>query len=282
MAEADLRADLRDGSRVVGAVVKFGESLVKFGFLLVVCSWALAFVAAVGAVLVAGRHAFIASTPFMLRHARIIVFFLNDVVIIALDVVINAFIVAIDAIFAIVDVFGGSARPLSFTSIPRVTYAEYESVLREVVTTCSRVDGLVAMWNMSVAPVVSRAACPYARAVYPLLGGTSLMNSTVGTFTVDPDPMANNCADVPGPSPENVALCMGLASGYVVLEVLLPLVVLGVFLLAAGHAIVALVYDAVEFAARLIDQAAVRVERLAAFASVLVWTCVRPRGKAGD
>ncbi|MEK9529487.1 MAG: hypothetical protein VW491_11265 [Gammaproteobacteria bacterium] len=234
-------------ARLVGSAVALGAGLVSFGGMMVVFSWAFLFIMGGGVALLVARVVFFWLAPFMLEHAPVIVFYINNFVLIALDVIIDACIVAINTIRAAE--FWNSDKPLAFTDIKSISVAEFETLMRDAIQTCSKVDSLSSMWTFGVTPSLSEAACPYVRAVLPSFRaiGTDL-SALDGWVTYDPSPMGNNCA----PSGEfadsttPVGLCIGLASGYVVLEVVLPLLVVGLFMMACFSAIRHIVFDVIK------------------------------------
>lgn len=246
-AVEDVLAEARLAVKVGETALKAAEGAATFSLLLVVNAWSLALVFTTGVVLVAFRQAFLAMIPFMLTNAKPIVWIINHLCLLALNIVIDAFIVAMDVVIGVVDAFPGvNVREVSFVHIPEVTYADFELTLRECAMTCSKVDSIPTMWGFAVAPELSRAACPYFRAIYPIAWLRPVSDAFVGVATFNPDPDTNNCAahgefvGVQAP----VALCTGLAGGFVVLEVLLPMLVAGLLLLSFGGTIKSAVGDA--------------------------------------
>jgi len=231
--EVDVKRDAGLVARLVGSAVALGAGLVAFGGMMVVFSWAFVFILGGGVALLVARVVFFWMAPFMLEHAPIIVFYINNFVLIALDVIIDAVIVAINVIRA-AEIWN-SDKPLAFEDIKSVTVAEFETLMRDAIQTCSKVDSVGTMWTFAVTPSLSGATCPYIRAVIPSFDAVGVgLGGLDGWFTYDPSPMGNNCAPAGefASSTTPVGLCIGLASGYVVLEVVLPLLVIGLFMMA--------------------------------------------------
>jgi len=233
--------------RTFGAAVAVAEGCAEYAILLGVNLYAVVLMLGIGVTLVAYRAAFLFFAPFMLAHGKVFVFIINNFAIFALNIVINAFILAIDIIVAAIDYLPGvDVKEPSFVDIPDVTYAEFEKTMREIVQTCSKVDSLPSMWEFAVAPSVCPATCPMFRVMHPVPGFANAAAPLIGTITYDPDPMGNNCVPhgrfVDSQAP--IALCTVLASGFVVLEVLIPLLLIGLLLLALASPLKSMVWDA--------------------------------------
>jgi len=278
--EVELEDDARAVARFVGSVVSLAAGLAGFAMLVVTFSWAFGFILLAGGGLLMTRVVFFWTAPFMLRHAPIIVGYLNDIVITALDVVIDAVVLAINVLRSADPFYHGGDIP--WADLAKVSVAEFEAALREAMQTCVKVDSLGTMWSFAVTPTVSGAACPLVRAAYPVADRIGLdMSPLNGVVTYDPRPDGNNCApqgEFAGSSAP-VGLCIGLASGYVVIEVVLPLLIGGLFCLACASAIRHMAWDAATLVLAVCEQCVRTAIAVGGVVGVFLRTLVGARGE---
>ena len=211
---------------VVVAALSVAEGIAKFAFLLTVFVWQLIFLLGIGVALVLMREGFMYAIPFLLKHADIIVDIIN-IGIIALIAFSDAVIFAYDYIAEVVDLFGGKwpvIDPWAFTTL---TKSEYKHALTFISTECAPYNALVPIYQTAVLPYVSEYTCPYARLAIPAVGKDFVLQFT-DTLTADPSPYENNC-DVEFPTTTTLAVCVPLASGYFISEILFPLMIIGLF-----------------------------------------------------
>lgn len=207
---------------LVEASLAFGEGVVGYFVLLTVFSWGLGIMILVGIGLAAIRYLFFSLIPVFIAFADPIVAII-DASIGILNVCVDAIIVIIDAVD---EVLGTGTSP-DFVDWPGLTISEFKSEMKFIWAECGPYDSAVRVWELAVTPRVSEEVCPYARAVYPVYQA----KWAEGFVTADPDPYEGNCF-IEQPSPR-AAVCVGLASGFIVMEVLVPLFVVLLFLYAA-------------------------------------------------
>lgn len=222
--------DVEQTTHVVFGTFDLAASLVQFGLLLSVFSSVVLYIAAVGLVLVGVRTLFFLLIPTLITLADPIVLGINGAIV-ALDAfsgVVSGFILALS--------FGSDyVDPLD---IDTISIAEYKQFLRDVASECSDYRSIGVIWERMLTPDISRSVCPYARAVYPELGNA--LHGLEGVVTSNPDPYGNNC-DISYP-PHIASVCVGLGSGYIIIEFFLPLLIACIFLYTSGRSLLRLLW----------------------------------------
>ena len=211
-------------------------SLGSFVQLMIANAVLIAIVTAVGAVLVLIRLAFFASIPFLTDHTKTFVNLIN-IFIESFEVtenIVKAIILVVEDAISVLsgDGLDGDYEPTAFTSI---TYSQFSDAMATVQEECTQIDSVYAMVNAAVPPTTSPLLCPVLRAAYPLPGVPRLAESlSWWSVGADPGVGGNNCRSVPGDALEYFYLCNGIGVGYIVLEVLLPILLLTMFISSSG------------------------------------------------
>lgn len=214
---------------IVAGALALAEGCLSFVILLVTFHTLLAIVMLLGGTMVVLRRLFFWMIPALIEWADPIVLVINFQI-----RLLNAFCDAAIGIFDIIaitdDIFGGSMQAVPPMVWGTLTVSEYKHALKTIATTCVPYTDIWSTWQRAVMPEISPFVCPYARAIYPVTGDVA--HRFEGFVTTDPDPYGNNC-DVDR-VPPYAGVCVGLSAGYVILELLLPLMLLFFFLNAAG------------------------------------------------
>ena len=231
------------GRRLLGHAEQAAEwalllvlSLLLYAQLLVLNSAVLAIIFFVGVALVLSRLAFFASLPFMLRHVHTFVDIINTFV--------SAFIAVENVVIAVTDVIiesialftGDKPKPLAFQPFETVTYSQFREGLNTVAKECTAVDSVGAMTEIAVPTVISPVLCPVLRTLYPL-PGMPRVASSLDWLSADPSPLpgGNNCGGAFGYDMDYFWMCSGIGLGYVVLEVVLPIMLISLFIISSGR-----------------------------------------------
>ena len=222
--------EAKEAEDIVFGIFDVFLGVADFAVVVSVFSSVILFIVAGGAVLVGARLLFFKMIPELIRFADPIVLGINTMLL-ALDTFSDVVSVVIEALSMGVD----SVQPLDFDTI---SVAEYKTTLKEIVLVCTDYNSVGTVWSRMLVPDISQSVCPYVRAVRPVVG--SDLDFLDGFVTTNSDPYGNNC-DVVRP-PEYAGVCVGLASGYIVLEVLLPLLLGCLFLWTTGRSLFKLVW----------------------------------------
>ena len=224
--------------------------------------WSIFYLLLVGFALVFARYRFIASAEALANNFGPIADILNGVI-----GTIDALVGAVAAIGgAVVDLFGevfaqdAPAKCLGcyFQTIPFINTTSAEDWLRSVPEECEPFNSASKILDGLVRDNVSPSVCPAMRKLYvvdwlypwlwPIVDGLWL--------SYDPTPLyignENNCV-----APQNPPRweCLLLGIGYVILEILLPLLLIAIMWRAFGRELVSVVYDILKIAFRLITTA---------------------------
>ena len=222
-----------DVAHVVFSAMGLAEGCVKFAALLLIFSSELMMMIGIGAAMIGLRYWFFYMIPVLIEFAKPIVFILNRMIQ-GLSAFCTAAVAVVDAGIAVADAFGANKHMVPLTYWDRqVSVSEYLSAMNAIAVTCRPYTDVWSTWTLAAVPEISQYTCPYARAIYPVF--TTAARSMDGIITVSPDPYGNNChAQAVEPI---VPVCITLSSGYIILEFVLPLMLLCLFLWAAGKSL---------------------------------------------
>ena len=175
--------------------------------------------AVIGAILELTRAAFIEACPPM-ASASIFVALIVNSALIAVSELVDVISIITTAIAALT----GDLHAPTFV-LYTVSPAEIQLFLTETPIDCMAYDSVAAIMGGVAKLAANDALCPQLRYIYPIPWLRSLALNTVGWMSFDPNPDANNCVGEPIPS-----VCIGIGIGYLVLEVLLPMVIVALTL----------------------------------------------------
>ena len=220
------------GLATSGVMVLFG--LAGGVLLLVPMLHAIGMLVGVGLMLVIVRYTFLLMIPTLCKMAKTLTFAIN-LLLIFVDVAVTEIKAVIfvfqEIIYAAKTILGAHAGPPSFSPLALPEHVDDHDVkafLNEVAATCPAYDGLPPIWTAISKYVGSPTVCPIIRATYPLQSPWyEITNTTLGWLSHDSEPYpGNNCRD---PTAGPAWVCVWLGTGYLVLELLIPVLIGGVF-----------------------------------------------------
>lgn len=152
-----------------------------------------------------------------------------------------------------------------------VSADDIRTELHMILDHCEDIDSTAAIANQWVPTLVGSGFCPYFRALYPLDYniGPALYDTFGRGWVPDPTPypLGNNCNQsmfytptnnqvgisiVPNENRQYGILCAGLGVGYPTLEVVLPIIFIGIFMITCGAQFWAIVGYAFVFVKRVV------------------------------
>jgi hypothetical protein len=192
--------------------------------------------AAVGAILVLARAIFIELCPTM-ASASVLVALLVNSVLIAVSQLVDIVSIITSAIAAMT---GNLHAPTFF--LYTVSAADIRQFLTVTPIECQEYDSVSSIFSGIMKFAASDAVCPQLRYIYPVTWARDAVMPLLGPLSFGPDPDGNNCA---GEFMSGTCIVIGI--GYLILEVLLPMV-LAALLLPILKPIFALVLTALNTA----------------------------------
>ena len=137
--------------------------------------------------------------------------------------------------------------PPSFTPY-KFTPSEVRRALNVFASTCSGYDSVGSILGRSVRTFLGPYICPVLRYVYPIDWLFTAADATLGWASPDPTPAGfngeNNCAD----DPQSFSwVCAAVGTGYLILEVLLPVYIALIFLEVTFMPLVRVLIDIVKW-----------------------------------
>lgn len=234
-------------------------SMCAFAVLLVAFAWSLLLVAGIGTTLILLRAGFLEAIPFMLDHIKVFTDIANTMILI-IDAIQFAFYFIYDAVVALIKVVHAvecAFKPSSCSDGPGfkkdspvklITYAEFKRSMQNVAEECTGINSMSAIVSAAAPRVFGPWLCPLLRAGTPL-AGVGRLSEALSPTVPDPTPWPGNNCDPEYTPLDNLVLCDCIGVGYFVLELLFPILVLGILLMSSGGAIAALVLASLEFGA---------------------------------
>tara|TARA_Y100000289_G_C3905653_1_gene141752 strand:+ start:134 stop:988 length:855 start_codon:yes stop_codon:yes gene_type:complete len=165
-----------------------------------------------------------------------------------------------DVIAGVVDTFGGHLQPLKgpYNFYPKrlLSPKQAKSALNDFASTCISYDSVDIIFAKIARTLIGPALCPVLRYLYPVKPLYDAAMWAFGWASADPTPLGyageNNCKD----SPEDLSwVCAAIGVGYVMLEVIFPLLILFI-------ALEALLVPTARFAVVLIEEAIYLAEKV--------------------
>lgn len=122
--------------------------------------------------------------------------------------------------------FGGKVAP-PVVHFVEFTPTQIKAFLSAAPVVCQRYGSVGTVLGGIIVAASGNAVCPILRYLYPIAWLNPIATATIGWMATGPDPEGNNCA--PEPDDEaTIAFCLGLGAGYIILEVLLPLLLVAI------------------------------------------------------
>lgn len=196
----------------------------------------------VGFALIALRYIFMEFCPWGARHAKLTTNFINftlDIIWIIFEAAKVCIDVVIEIINAIPGVKGGKPLPLKGQPA-HVSAEDVREFLHRIPIQCHDYTWTNAeLLLFPIRKLMNPLVCPVIRFFYPIDWAYAGMEAVMGWMSEDPTPIAGggNC----NPGPDVYWICVGFGSGYLVLELFMPLLV---FFLIAAPLLFALIGEA--------------------------------------
>lgn len=173
------------------------------------------------------RHLFFKHAPDIIDHSRFWAHAVNDVA----DTFAVMTSVVRDLVSAVIDfvhLVTHTQHPTNEPPItlyhkpPPISSAQLRAAVKNATIMCSDVNNVWEAMQDLVKETVSPALCPVLRAAYPLKTPNTTVQFLLGWASFDPNPLGGNCAGSKGAE----IICVILDSGYIIMELLAPLIVL--------------------------------------------------------
>lgn len=215
---------------IADAALALGGGIIGGCLLMVPNMQAFGLLVGLGGLLILLRFFFLKLIPTLIKMAIKLTIAVNSTTMVyylfasGITVFVNAIRAAVDGLMGKT----ADSWPMPDEPVP-VTSHEITAELNLIQTTCVNYASFGELWNAVVRYVLSPHTCPFARAAYPL--GEPVYNAVMavlGWSTYDARPYpGNNCrAQQSGPA----WVCVGLGTGFVVLEGLTVVLAAGIFL----------------------------------------------------
>lgn len=189
----------------------------------------LAILVAIGVVLLIARAGFMSSLPWMTQHYKVVTTIVNGIIetMNAIGIVVQ---VIVDAIKIVMFSLTGGKHPkeitVGFSVMHTVSYGEVHRALGGLGVACHKRNTGPIVIKGIFRTLLSDSVCPYIRALQPTgLGGGSHTLTSWMTYGVDPNPSGGvmSCTLDADPLYDNI--CLGIGSGFFVLELIVPAII---------------------------------------------------------
>lgn len=203
---------------------------------------------AVGWILIAVRIMFMWMVPTLCKISGVLTVCINMIMIavaLIVDIIVAAIFVVEEIVYALKAGHGHRPTLGKFMGPPELDDHEVKSFLQEIASTCGAYDSFQSIWGFVVKSVASPTVCPVIRATFALqpkrgINWYAITDGALGWLSHNAEPYpGNNCEDN-SEAPEWV--CVGLGTGYIVLELLLPILIGGIFVYTMSGGIFYLLY----------------------------------------
>jgi len=210
--------------------IELAATLVEFAILVVSFFYAWFGILVVGVGLILIRKTFLAMIPVLVTLSVPLTFWLNEIIA-SFDMLENFCILVVKMIGGLL----GGGGDVNFVKVHTLTVDSVVDELKHIADTCKSIDSVASIADQWVPALVDELMCPVFRAIWPLPFdiGPRLYGPFDG-WVSDPTPFPNggNCArEATDPG---AIVCAALAVGFGVLEVVLPSVFVGLFLMSSG------------------------------------------------
>ena len=255
--------------------VELAASLAEYALLLISFFYAWLLVLGVGITLVVMRQGFLDLIPWFRDHIKFATAWVNWMLIVlqSLEDVLTA---VVNFILGALALFGYHGKTLKYHKFYTLTERQVQHELNIIAINCAHIDStykIAEQFTPELIASVGGDVCPYFRLIQPLPHnvGDSIY-APFSSYVPDPSPwpMGNNCASNSTNQVNYGVLCGSIAVGYPVLEILLPMVLIGIFLLSSGSAF-----------AHLIGESVILAEKTFKFAVSLAEKIVRATSRLG-
>jgi hypothetical protein len=209
------------------AVARTLEVLLHVGPLKTLIRWIIFAV-----VLIYLRLFILRNIPWLVKHSKFVEVTVNIVlgIIVAIEDAVKLIVLAIQEIIDMIRTLMGHPHTptVNWAKMHFVTIAETIARLTDIGRVCGDVNtgpkAAVALFRAGL----NQPLCPIVRAAWPT-NAQGITNAVMGwaTYTPDPGQMAHSCR--PDDDETVLAFCGGLGAGFILAEIVLPVVIVGIF-----------------------------------------------------
>jgi hypothetical protein len=204
--------------------IKVLQICVDFLWLVYAWKWVIGIVILLGFNLIILRETIIAMLPFLAHHLKLTADFANAIVYVldALKLVVDEIRTVINAAASL---FGGKLHATKFVPLKLVSTTEISTYLIEIATVCTPMNNGFKVTTFIMREFFNDLVCPGVRSLQPTIFGHIAHAATSG-LTYSPDPTwPKSCT--PLVPPAQAWVCASFGSGFVLLEVITPLIFVG-------------------------------------------------------
>lgn len=230
-----VREILRD---VVEALVSAGKTVWDWKWRILIAFAAVALIAVIGAFLIGVREFLLEASPVIGDHAVLVAVIL-DVYLTVMSFMNAAFSAIYDMVIEVLGKFFPSVASMPLRKITvqfyNISAATIKADLNNFVVQCHDINTVPKVFRAVTHAYVGPTLCPWLRYLWPVPWLRTTLDQTIGWMSPDPTPLGypgeNNCKPTAGMSRSNAAMCGYAGMGYVIVEVVVP-IIFGLFLLA--------------------------------------------------
>jgi len=186
--------------------------------------WIIGIVILLGFVMIVLRETVLAMLPFFAKLLSLTADFANAFVIVldALKLMVTEIRVVINEAKSL---FGGKLHAAKFVPLKFVSTTEVANGLIEIATVCTPMNNGFKVSTFILREVFNDLVCPAVRSLQPTVMGHIAHAATTG-LTYSPDPTwTRSCTPLVPPS--QAWVCASFGSGFVLLEIITPLIFIG-------------------------------------------------------
>lgn len=204
----------------------------------------------VGITLIIIRVAFLWMIPQLISVSGVVAFGVNWAID-ALEIFEVIVSDTVDVILDIIDIITFS-KPDHIVSASikwsDISASQIRTFLSTVSTSCTPYDSIVPIFNATIKLVASQTVCPIIRSVQPMPVISTVANVLLGwmSYEWNPNPGQNNCRS--SHEQANIILCTTFGAGYIILELLLPMLIGAILLVSMGSSVFRLISTIVVYA----------------------------------
>jgi hypothetical protein len=169
----------------------------------------------------------------------------------AIKIFFDIFATVYDAVAGFLDIFGAGLKPLKmWPSQDEFFGGNFIDEVNDAPRVCRNFSSWEPVFSFYMGQATGGSICPFLRYISPVPWLTDVFQPLLGWLTLDADPEGNNCK-----SSGDDWLCAFLGTGFVVLELLIPLLIGCLVFTSYKSLIMEVLYisvDAVEFILRTI------------------------------
>jgi hypothetical protein len=163
----------------------------------------------------------------------------------------DIFATVYDVVARVVNIFGGNLKLLKpWPSQDKFFGGNFIDEVNDAGTTCQNFSNWESVFSFYAGQATGGSLCPFLRYISPVPWLTDVFEPLLGWLTLNPDPEGENCK-----SNGDDWLCAILGTGFLVLELLVPILIVCLVFTSYKRLLLEIVYiafDAVEFILRVV------------------------------